>query len=211
MLTFKPGDNDRLGRGTAWRYWSRRCGRQVHFPTGATFHYSLGMEFDPTVARFIEQPELEGDAGKRIGWPHHLIWLYVERITGRRELHCSEDLLEASDPKVREMADRLKESGLRFVLAEGNSVSEKRLRNLIRLLGLVGQSEPAVPVCAEQLKAAAKPGGEIQMAELFAMAAKKGSSDHIAARAIALLLHEGTLTADLERELLSRDLICTWT
>lgn len=210
MLTFRAGDADRHGKGTAWRFWSRRCDRQVRFPTGAIYEYSLPIEFDPTVKSFLEQPEIEGEEGKRLDWPQRNIWLYVERINGRRELHCAEDLRESADVKVKRIAQSLQEGGLRFISTAGKEISEMRLRNLIRLSGLVGPSDPAVPVCAEQISATSKSGTEVAMSDLFDVAAAKGSATHVAARAIACLIHDGVLTADLDAEEIGPQMICKW-
>jgi hypothetical protein len=210
MIVFKPGDADRHGKGTAWTYWSRRCGRQVHAPTTGAFHYGLSIEFDASVASYIEQPVIDGPQGKRVAWPAPTIWFYVERKNGRRELHCRESLETADDPTVRTLADQIREGGVRFVAVPDDPPGEHRIRNLVRLLGLVGDCEGAVNVCVEQLKKTAKAGASQTLDQLIKVAADLGSIQPIAARAFAILMHEGSLRCDLDADVLSGETLVTW-
>lgn len=210
MYTFIAGDADRHGAGTAWDFWSRRCKRRMHVPTGAAFTYGLSLEFDATVAKFVEQPVPEVEEGKKPHWPARLFWFYVERLNGRRELHCTQDPAAADDPATRRLAGKLRESGIRFVVVEDKPPSEERVRNLVRLQALVGDCDGAATVCAQQLKKAGKPGSSHSINRLIEDAAKAGSVGHVAARAVGLLLHEGALTGALDEDVLSGQTVLTW-
>lgn len=211
MIVFKAGDADRHGKGTAWTYWSRRCGREVHAPTTGAFHYGLPIEFDPTVASYIEQPVIDGPQAKRVAWPAATVWFYVERKNGRRELHCRESLETSDDPAIRNLAEQIRESGVRFVTVPDPVPNENRIRNLSRLLGLVGQCDGAVDVCVEQLKKTAKSGASQTLDQIIKAAAEMGSFQPIAARAFAVLLHEGRLSCDLDADVLGSETTVTWT
>lgn len=210
MTTFKPGDADRHGKGTAWLARSRKCERPVHLPTGGAFEMALSLEFDPTVKKYVEQPVIDGEEGKRLRWPTRSVWFYVERTNGRRELHCTEDLLDSKEPGVREMAERLREGGVRLVVFEPKSLPENRLRNYVRLLGLIGESDGSVAVCAQQLRSKVKPGSSQTLKELVKLAETLGSLRHVAARAIARLVHEGALRFDLDGEVLEPETSMEW-
>lgn len=211
MIVFKAGDADRHGKGTAWTYWSRRCGRQVHAPTTGAFHYGLSIEFDSSVSSYVEQPVIDGPQGKRVAWPASTVWFYVERKSGRRELHCRESLEASDDPAVRNLAEQVREGGVRFVTVPDAVPNEHRIRNLIRLLGLVGHCEGTVDVCVEQLRKTAKLGGAQTLDQFIKAAAESGSIQPIAARAFAILLHEGSLSCDLDADELGGETTVTWT
>lgn len=199
-LEVAPGNVERRGRGTAWDAWSRKIRRIVHIPSDAEFSWFLELEFDAEVSSLIEQPcfSIPMDGLKSEG---QIGSFYIERISGVREVHVlSSQYTNLVADKSRVVA-YLINSGIKIIeIPIFNNEMMVRRQNLVTLLGLTSQSEADVDVCATSLMVRLNKD-MYTVRKIIEIAGDSGFSSTIAARALGILAHRGSVDIDLNRPL----------